>query len=203
MGGSPVPLIPCDWQLDQSRRHRRNGRRRDPRMPGSMTPDFGYESMSLPSSSACVIRVDDEARLKKYYEKAFDSFQQLNCRVIAKAFIKLVEPRKQVNYPYNGRRASSSPGGERRADPEMTKPPWWPAGVTHKEPDHLLKPGMLFVLEIHMIGSVLTEPRAYPASHSHSSRTWQKPRCHLRETSRCRPRCASIYQPSRETSNSR
>uniref|UniRef100_A0A093VTJ0 Subtelomeric hrmA-associated cluster protein AFUB-079030/YDR124W-like helical bundle domain-containing protein n=1 Tax=Talaromyces marneffei PM1 TaxID=1077442 RepID=A0A093VTJ0_TALMA len=143
MSASPAPLIPCDWQFDQSRRHRRNGRRRDLRMAGSMTPDFDYNAMSLPSSSACVIRVDDEARLKKYYEKAFDSFQQLNCRVIAKAFIKLVEPRKQVNYPYNGRRASSSPGGERRADPEMTKPPWWPVGVTHKEPDHLLKPGTI------------------------------------------------------------
>lgn len=150
MSGSHSPLIPCDWQLDQSRRHRRNGRRRDLRMPGSMTPDFAYDTMSLPSSSACVIRVDDEARLKKYYEKAFDSFQQLNCRVIAKAFIKLVEPRKQVNYPYNGRRASSSPGGERRADPEMTKPPWWPAGVTHKEPDHLLKPERIQLL-IHIL----------------------------------------------------
>lgn len=156
LSGSPGPLIPCDWQLDQSRRHRRNGRRRDLRMPGSMTPDFGSDTMSLASSSACVIRVDDETRLKKYYEKAFDSFQQLNCRVIAKAFIKLVEPRKQVNYPYNGRRASSSPGGERRADPEMTKPPWWPAGVTHKEPDHLLKPGMPNAVRFQIKNRVLT-----------------------------------------------
>jgi hypothetical protein len=46
--------------------------------------------MSLPSSSTCVDRVDDEARLKKYYEKPFDSLQQLNCRVISKALIKLV-----------------------------------------------------------------------------------------------------------------
>lgn len=141
--GSPTPLIPCDWQLGQNRRHRRNARRRDMGMSYStIASDFGCDPLSLPSSSGCVIRVDDEVRLKKYYEKAFDAFQQLNCRVIAKAFIKLVEPRKQVNYPYNGRRASSSPGGERRADPEMTKPPWWPVGVTHKEPDHLLKPGM-------------------------------------------------------------
>ncbi|EED12276.1 hypothetical protein TSTA_003350 [Talaromyces stipitatus ATCC 10500] len=149
MSGSPSPVIPCDWQVDQSRRHRRNGKRRDPRIPGSMTPDFGYDAMTLPSS-AYVIRVDDEARLKRYYEKAFDAFQQLNCRVIAKAFIKLVEPRKQVNYPYNGRRASSSPGGERRANPELTKPPWWPAGVTHKEPDHLLKPERIQLL-IHIL----------------------------------------------------
>lgn len=141
--GSPTPLIPCDWQLGQNRRPRRGGgRRRDVGMPySSMAPDFGGDTLSLPPTSGCVIRVDDEVRLKKYYEKAFEAFQQLNCRVIAKAFIKLVEPRKQVNYPYNGRRASSSPGGEKRADPELTKPPWWPVGVTHKEPDHLLKAG--------------------------------------------------------------
>lgn len=120
-------------------------------MPYStIAPDYGHDPLTLPSSTGCVIRVDDEVRLKKYYEKAFETFQQLNCRVIAKAFIKLVEPRKQVNYPYNGRRASSSPGGERRADPEMTKPPWWPAGVTHKEPDHLLKAERIQLL-IHIL----------------------------------------------------
>lgn len=152
---SSASLIPCDWQSDQHRRSRRHGRRRDLRLQESTIPDLSYETLSLPSPSASVIRVDDEARLKKYYEKAFDSFQQLNCRVIAKAFIKLVEPRKQVNYPYNGRRASSSPGGERRADPELTKPPWWPVGVTHKEPDHLLKPGTGDVLSISMLSEIV------------------------------------------------
>ncbi|OKL58039.1 hypothetical protein UA08_06737 [Talaromyces atroroseus] len=150
--GSPTPLIPCDWQVGQNRRQRRGGgRRRELGLPySSIAADFGGDALNLPSASGCVIRVDDEARLKKYYEKAFEGFQQLNCRVIAKAFIKLVEPRKQVNYPYNGRRASSSPGGERRADPEMTKPPWWPAGVTHKEPDHLLKAERIQLL-IHIL----------------------------------------------------
>lgn len=81
--------------------------------------------------------------MRKYYEKAFDAFQQLNCRVIAKAFIKLVEPRKQVNHPYNGRKPASGFSPEQRPDPELTKPKWWPSGVTHKEPDHLLKAGKL------------------------------------------------------------
>jgi hypothetical protein len=26
-----------------------------------------------------------------------------------------------------------------KLDPELTKPKWWPTGVQHKEPDHLLK----------------------------------------------------------------
>lgn len=106
----------------------------------SAMTDTGGDSLNLPPSG-CVIRVDDEQRLKKYYEKAFEAFQQLNCRIIAKAFIKLVEPRKQVNYPYNGRRSSPGSDPEMQPDPEMTKPPWWPAGVKHKEPDHLLKGG--------------------------------------------------------------
>ncbi|KAF7165279.1 hypothetical protein CNMCM5623_009501 [Aspergillus felis] len=79
----------------------------------------------------------DRRLLRKYYRKAFESLQQINCRTIAKAYVKLVEPRKQVNYPYNGRRLIA--GISQQLDPEMTKPAWWPDGVTHKEPDHLPK----------------------------------------------------------------
>jgi hypothetical protein len=87
------------------------------------------------------IRIGDEPRILNYYERAFDAFQQINCRIIAKAFIKLVEPRKQVNHPYNGRKSSAGSSQDQPVDPELTKPKWWPAGVTHKEPDHLLKAG--------------------------------------------------------------
>ncbi|RHZ56389.1 hypothetical protein CDV55_102564 [Aspergillus turcosus] len=79
----------------------------------------------------------DRRLLRKYYQKAFESLQQINCRTIAKAYVKLVEPRKQVNYPYNGRKLIA--GISRNLDPEMTKPAWWPLGVTHREPDHLPK----------------------------------------------------------------
>ncbi|GFF77777.1 uncharacterized protein YDR124W [Aspergillus udagawae] len=79
----------------------------------------------------------DRRLLRKYYQKAFESLQQINCRTIAKAYVKLVEPRKQVNYPYNGRKLIA--GISQQLDPEMTKPAWWPHGVTHKEPDHLPK----------------------------------------------------------------
>ncbi|KAJ5471875.1 hypothetical protein N7539_008818 [Penicillium diatomitis] len=59
--------------------------------------------------------------------------------VVAEAFIKFIEPRKQARYPYNGCKPppGSLPGS--RADPEKTKPEWWPRGVIHMEPDHLLK----------------------------------------------------------------
>ncbi|KAH2834436.1 hypothetical protein KXW76_003735 [Aspergillus fumigatus] len=79
----------------------------------------------------------DRRLLRRYYQKAFESLQQINCRIIAKAYVKLVEPRKQVNYPYNGRKVIA--GISRQLDPEMTKPAWWPHGVTQREPDHLPK----------------------------------------------------------------
>lgn len=59
-----------------------------------------------------------------------EHFKQANCRVLAKAFIKFIEPHKQTRHPYNG-------GGDR--DSEKTKPGWWPPDVIHKEPDHLGK----------------------------------------------------------------
>lgn len=84
----------------------------------------------------------DETRLYLYYKSAFERFNQVNCRILAKAFIKLVEPRKQIKFPYNGRVYVA--GVLNELSPELTKPPWWPMGVRHREPDHLLKAGNLY-----------------------------------------------------------
>ncbi|KAE8352109.1 hypothetical protein BDV28DRAFT_7802 [Aspergillus coremiiformis] len=126
-------LIPCEWQSLQNKRHRRNLRR--------VGSEVGRDSDSnSPGATvrSTTFRLGQKHLLRSYYEKAFENFQQLNCRAIAKAFVKLVEPRKQVNHPYNGRKTNSA-GSSQRVDPELTKPKWWPTGVTHKEPDHLLK----------------------------------------------------------------
>ncbi|KAF7594489.1 hypothetical protein BBP40_009122 [Aspergillus hancockii] len=125
-------LIPCEWQSLQNKRHRRNLRR--------VSSEIGHESDSISPGAAIrwtALRLGQKDLLRTYYEKAFENFQQLNCRAIAKAFVKLVEPRKQVNHPYNGRKTTA--GSSQRVDPELTKPKWWPTGVTHREPDHLLK----------------------------------------------------------------
>ena len=68
--------------------------------------------------------------VEKYYESRFNTAQQSACKLIAKNWIKIIEPKKQVKFPYNGGDAS--------------KPAWWPATVKHKEPDHLNKQGMWF-----------------------------------------------------------
>ena len=86
-----------------------------------------------------MIPIIDPNLLRRYYDKAFRNLQQTNCRALAKAYVKLVEPRKQVYFPYNGRKFVA--GVTQQFDPEATKPPWWPPGVSHREPDHLLKEG--------------------------------------------------------------
>jgi hypothetical protein len=88
-------------------------------------------------NSRTVISLRDPHILRCYYSKVFENLQQVNCRLIAKAYVKLVEPHKQVLYPYNGRKTLA--GNE--LTPDETKPLWWPPGVRHREPDHLLKAG--------------------------------------------------------------
>lgn len=92
-----------------------------------------------PSPGLYTVSVNHQDQLALYYTQAFDSLQQTNCRILAKAYVKLVEPRKQLNYPYNGRKIVE--GSPRQFDPQATRPPWWPSEVTHREPDHLLKVG--------------------------------------------------------------
>ncbi|KAL4963128.1 DUF2841 domain-containing protein [Aspergillus stella-maris] len=106
----------------------------------------------LPMNITCypksMLPIANKALLRKYYEKAFDSLHQTNCRILAKAYVKLVEPRKQVSYPYNGHKNIA--GVPHKLDPEDTKPPWWPEGVIHREPDHLKKPDRIRLL-VHIL----------------------------------------------------
>ncbi|KAL5339236.1 hypothetical protein BJX70DRAFT_388119 [Aspergillus crustosus] len=128
----PAELIPFEWQASQSTKRQRHGFRR------SSASGYGWEPPSpSPSLKRSTLRVGQTSFLRMYYDKAFLCFQQLNCRVLAKAFVKRVEPRKQVNHPYNGRKTIA--GETLEFDPEKTKPKWWPTGVTHREPDHLCK----------------------------------------------------------------
>lgn len=138
-------LIPCEWQSLQNKRHRRSLRHE----LSGIGLDLDSASPT-PSLRRTAIRLGQTDLVRRYYEKAFEAFQQLNCRVIAKAFVKLVEPRKQVNHPYNGRRAAG--GSSQKMDSELTKPKWWPTGVTHKEPDHLQKAGKM-VLALYPVES--------------------------------------------------
>lgn len=78
------------------------------------------------------LRIGDTAEVERFYHTRFKDMQQSSCKVMGKAFVKLVEPKKQTHHPYT------------KGDDK--KPPWWPNTtgenhVRHREPDHLLKPG--------------------------------------------------------------
>ena len=80
-----------------------------------------------PSTPYVGLRIGDEDEVTNFYRSRLQQLQQLGCKMIAKAWIKTIEPRKQTKHPYRG--------GPERA------PSWWPATTQHKEPDHLLKQG--------------------------------------------------------------
>jgi hypothetical protein len=98
----------------------------------------------IPSRKTQELEIGDSARVEEFYLNRFKDMQQTACKIMGKAFVKLVEPRKQTHHPYT------------RGD--ESAPPWWPANkelgefyVRHKEPDHLYKkgtrvisPGLLF-----------------------------------------------------------
>ncbi|KAK9326391.1 hypothetical protein V1517DRAFT_2320 [Lipomyces orientalis] len=76
--------------------------------------------------------IGDREAVTAFFEAKFRQLQQLACKVVAKAWIKVIEPKKQSNHPYNK-------GDE-------FKPDWWPSEARHKEPDHLMKPERLVLL---------------------------------------------------------
>jgi hypothetical protein len=97
------------------------------------------ETPSCGSVDMVGLKIADTPKVLDYYKRSLTHFQQLNCRQIAREFIKFIEPRKQVNYPYNGHKSRAGAPRGKKGDPEKTKPKWWPIDVVHKEPDHLLK----------------------------------------------------------------
>jgi len=86
------------------------------------------------------IKISDGAALEKFYTTRFIQMQQIPCKVINKAWVKIVQPRKQAHNPYNGGKVASSAG--QAGCGHLTKPDWWPReGCRHREPDHIQKNG--------------------------------------------------------------
>lgn len=81
------------------------------------------------------LKIGDGPAVREYYANRFKVIQQTACKLIAKAWIKVIEPKKQSLHPYTSK--------------EKGAPDWWPKAwgpskdemVRHKEPDHQYKPG--------------------------------------------------------------
>ncbi|KAJ5753680.1 uncharacterized protein N7511_007833 [Penicillium nucicola] len=110
-------------------------------------------AVTVPASKNIMISLGNANFIRRYYEKVFENLQQTNCRILAKVYVRLVEPRKQVRFPYNGRKNVA--GVTHQWSPEETKPPWWPLEVRHREPDHLHK-----AERIELLVHILSELRA-------------------------------------------
>lgn len=82
---------------------------------------------STPGPTLYNITLTPEA-IDPYYIARFAALQQATCKLVVKNWIKVIEPKKQMKFPYN--------------KGEDLKPQWWPEGVRHREPDHLSKQGM-------------------------------------------------------------
>ncbi|KAH1714984.1 hypothetical protein KXV29_001724 [Aspergillus fumigatus] len=108
------------------------------------------ETPSYGSVDIVGLKIGDTPKVLEYYERSLKHFRQFNCREVAKAFIKFIEPGKQVKHPYNGGKPPAGAPPGKKGDPEKTKPEWWPADVVHKEPDHLRRNQRLSLL-IHII----------------------------------------------------
>ncbi|KAH9204223.1 hypothetical protein DL95DRAFT_236730, partial [Leptodontidium sp. 2 PMI_412] len=76
--------------------------------------------------------ISNEAEVESFYTQRFNDMQQSACKLMGKAFVKLMESKKQAYYSYTK--------GNDKA------PPWWldtegNNNVRHWEPDYILKPG--------------------------------------------------------------
>ncbi|KAI0128476.1 hypothetical protein BJ170DRAFT_330790 [Xylariales sp. AK1849] len=109
--------------------------------------DFDEDNPTTVSSKKS-IAINDKEGLENFYEQRFKQCQQTACKLIAKAWIKAVEPKKQSTHPYTG------------ADEKA--PDWWPQRwgdgnderVRHKEPDHLYKRERVYLLN-HILGMIV------------------------------------------------
>ena len=83
------------------------------------------------------VRVAEETRLREWYIYMFNLMQQCTCKLIAKALIAKIHPKKSGSHPYNGGKLAKGPNLPKKTLGSLTKPVWWPPEVDHQEPDHL------------------------------------------------------------------
>lgn len=113
---------------------------------------------STPAPPMHTLTLAPEA-IEAYYTSRFAALQQATCKLVVKAWIKVIEPKKQMKFPYN--------------KGEDLKPQWWPEGVRHREPDHLSKTGeskVLIVADSRTIDPVVKH-HSKSTHHCRSTRT--------------------------------
>jgi len=90
------------------------------------TPTVGSMPLHHPYEPMYEIYLPTHRDRTAFFELRLQQMQSVVCKTIAKAWIKVIEPKKQSYHPYKLG--------------EAAKPAWWPAGSRHREPDHLFLP---------------------------------------------------------------
>ncbi|PNP75038.1 hypothetical protein FNYG_11620 [Fusarium nygamai] len=112
--------------------------------------DDGDAPVTL-TPSRRTIRIDNYQEVWNFYELRFKNCQQTACKLIAKAWVKAIEPNKQSTHPYTGKDEKA---------PDWWPRPWGPTKedrVRYKEPDQLYKRERVHLL-IHILEMVV-EPK--------------------------------------------
>lgn len=141
-----------------------------------------YDSIEVDRVSYAI---SDKAAWMQWFRNSFCALQQVSCRVIAKEWIKTIQPQKQRRHPYNGR----LPSVQKQKGQNLGRPAYWPHNVTYKEPDHILKEGQNFAIPL--VGSETdSDSRSCDVvSTSYyeytSSRDYADERCYLRKNNHC------------------
>lgn len=91
------------------------------------------------------LHLNDAQEIKNYIFHCLKHLRQIPCKILAKLWIKAIEPKKKIKYPY--------------ISGDSAKPTWWPVDVQHREPDHLQKSERLQLM-YHILAKVL--PEEYP-----------------------------------------
>lgn len=124
-----MPMGETDESLSGLRQSRRGSRREDPTTAKTKNRD----EPTVPVKRTSQLIIGDWHEVNKLYVDRFQDLNQIACKLMGKAFVKIMEPKKQTHHPYTK--------GDSQA------PAWWPKGVgpeyvPHKEPDHIKKRGM-------------------------------------------------------------
>ncbi|KAM0496099.1 hypothetical protein ACHAP8_007664 [Fusarium lateritium] len=128
----------------------RQGRKR-PRARHGITDDDDIP-MTVATTIRKCIKIGNSLEVGLFYDQRFKNCQQTACKLMAKAWVKAVEPKKQSTHPYTG--------SDEKA-PDWWPKPWGPTKedkVRHKEPDHLYKRERVHLLN-HIL-RMIVEPNA-------------------------------------------
>ncbi|KAI0976175.1 hypothetical protein F4678DRAFT_456494 [Xylaria arbuscula] len=152
------PNGPADAHTEDLTRKSRKRPRAVSRQSGMTARQSRISMVTVEPSKG--IRISDSEAVYAFYDHSLRFCQQTACKIIAKAWVKAVAPKKQSTHPYT--------------KGDTSRPDWWPRTyckygedsykeMRHKEPDHLGKDERVYLL-CHILRMIVEpEHKRHPA----------------------------------------